>query len=511
MIIELDRKSNVPLYMQIKLAIKRMIEQGILPSGHKLPSSRDLAAQLGVNRNTVNNAYEELIADDYLEAHVGQGTFVKKVEAEEGHYLNPFTGEAYQPRYELNWSHLFPQNPRFDQVLHEIHAGETGEGVISFANSIPDSRLFPYEKIRSIMTKLSRQVDASFLDYGPVLGSQALRELLRQRFKFEGIDFNTNDILITSGSQQGVDLAIKTLLKPGDTVAMEIPSYTGAINLFEMHDLNILPIPIDHNGMIVDALEDVLKTNKIKMIYTIPTFQNPTGVTMSSKRREKLLTLAREHQVPVFEDDFSGFLRYEGQPLYSLKALDTGGFVMHSGTFSKALFPGFRVGWLIVPRQALERVAMIKKATDISTNLLGQVVLTNFIEKGWFDKHLAKMRRTYKSRRDTMLSTMEQFFPDQVKWNRPEGGLTLWVQLPKGMRSGHLLMEARRKGVVFTTGSFFTADGRDLNGFRLCFTRLEERKIKKGLKILGALLQLEIKHFRERKPEGELADIISVV
>jgi len=315
---------------------------------------------------------------------------------------------------------------------------------------------------------------------------------LQARLQRDGIAVDLDELLITSGCQQSLDLLRRTLVAPGDVVVCENPTYTGRWHVFESPGIRLLGVPVGAEGMDLDSLEALLSQNKVKLILASPTFQNPTGRTMPFAARQRLLELATRAQVPIAEDDIYGALRYRGRELPPLKALDTSGLVIHLSSFSKVGFPGLRVGWVVASRRVIERLRVAKQQADLHTNLLGQAVLEEFGRRGWLDKLIRRAKHLYSHKLDVLCRSTEQFLPSGAKWDIPEGGMSIWVELPAGLDTGELLVKARDRGVIFAPARYFYFQNPQHNAFRLCFTTPTDEQIEKGVRILGELLKEEI-------------------
>jgi DNA-binding transcriptional MocR family regulator len=348
--ISIDRDSSEPIFRQIVREIQGLIRSGSLPEGFLLPPERRLAAALGVNRSTVFNAYRELKALGLVDAHVGRGTAVLRAPA-------PIPDAIGVP-----WRQLFRESVArsHDPIIADLLALTEREDVISFSIGLPAPELLPLDTFGEYTAELIREVGASLLLHCPTEGHSPLRETLAQWVAARGIRARASDVLVVSGSQQGLDLVARIFFDPGDVVIVEEPTYIGALQSFRVAGAKIIGIPVDGDGMRTDILASILERERPKLIYTLPTYQNPSGAVMSVDRRRHLLDLASRWHVPILEDDPYSELRYEGEPLPSLKALDDNELVLYLSTFSKALFPGLRIGYLVVPPVVLRQLALAR-------------------------------------------------------------------------------------------------------------------------------------------------------
>ncbi|MDY7041545.1 MAG: PLP-dependent aminotransferase family protein, partial [Chloroflexota bacterium] len=464
------------------------------PEGSRLPPQRELASALGVNRTTVISAYQELAADGLVDATIGRGTVVRAT-------ARPAPPAQTSP---LPWAEVFSLRTRAtcDPLIRDMMALCARQDVISFAAGVPAPDLYPLHDFRAVVDEVLSKDGRTLLQHCPTEGHFPLREWLAERMAERGARVSARNVLVLSGSQQGLDLVTRLLLDPGDVVVTESPSYLGVLQVFRAAGVRLLTVPLDEQGMQVDQLEQILARSRPKLIYTLPTLQNPTGVTLSLERRSQLLALAQRYQVPILEDDPYGELRYEGRPIPTLKAMDHHGHILYLSTFSKTLFPGLRLGWLAAPEQVIERLALIKQLTDLHTNTLGQWALVEFCRRGSLDEHLARLRSAYPRRRDAMCAALERHCPQGMTWNRPEGGFYLWCRLPENLPARELLTEAARRQVAFTVGDAFHVDGSGQNWIRLNFTYHTEEVITEGVKRLGQAMKAVLQRQRERPVEA---------
>ncbi|ODA40349.1 PLP-dependent aminotransferase family protein [Desulfosporosinus sp. BG] len=489
--LHLDRSIKTPLYLQIRSQIRQLILANELPPGFRLPPERTLAASLGVNRTTVVNAYHELVADGLIQPHVGKGTVVVNAPLSTEHFsLDHFTScdsgvrpSSIQP---ISWQNFYTKqsermyNPVLASILDEI--GE--EDQISFALGSPAGEYYPLEEFRQISNEVMRSGNWQAFEYGPTIGHYPLRKYLKEWLSHRSIHTQTQNIMILSGSQQGLDLLAKVLIEPGDYIVMEEPSFLGAIGVFKAAGAHILTVPLDQEGLRTDLLEQILSRHRPKFIYTLPTFQNPSGTKMSLSRRQELLKLAYQYHVPILEDDPYSELYYEGMPSPSLKSMDKHGHVIYLGTFSKMLLPGLRLGWCVAPSAVLEQLALAKQHVDLHTSTTVQWMMTDFCRQGLLDKHLHIVRNRYQQQLNTMVTALTEFAPPGLSWTVPEGGFYLWCELPPSIKASTLLTKAAEKKVTFIPGNAFYINSGGKNRIRLCFSRHSETTIREGIRRL---------------------------
>jgi len=394
------------------------------------------------------------------------------------------------------------------------------EEVISFAGGLPAPELFPLERFHEACNRIlaDPRTGQTALQYSPTEGYPPLREMIARHTTRYGVRAKPENVLITSGSQQALDLIGKLLITRGDRVLVEAPTYLGALQAFNVFGPDYVSLPVDDEGLVTDQLAGALKTG-IKFMYLLPNFQNPSGVTLSLDRRETIVALAEEYGVPIVEDDPYGQLRFEGQHLSPLLVLDRDnvrrdngydlGNVIYLSTFSKTLAPGLRLGWMVAPTEVIAKLVQLKQGADLHTSTFGQMVAYEVARGGFLDEHVHHIRRVYHERRDVMLSTLEETFPPDmgVTWTRPAGGLFLWVRLPVGMQAKKLLEAAIKLDVAFVPGdAFFAEPGAGARFCRLNFSNAGPEQIQAGIRRLGeAVRKLLTEGEDEANPLLELA------
>jgi 2-aminoadipate transaminase len=485
--IPLDRDKPVPLARQIQTHLERLIAERLLAPGVKLPATRELAQSLGVNRATVALAYEELIAAGWARAHVGQGTFVAG--PPDGAGATAAIG-APSP---INWSGLLSRSARIVEADTERARAMSprvgGEHLISFAGGMPDSGLFPTDAFRRVLNEVVRDEGESLLQYYPVGGYPPLRRYLATYLLRFGLEARPEDILIVNGSQQGFDLIARTLLDPGDAVAIEQPTYPRAMQVFRSFGAQLVAVDRDDAGPRVELFERVLERHAPKMFYCQPNAHNPTGLTIRRDVGVRLLAAAARHQVPIVEDGFDGSLYYGERPPGPLKALDRDGVVIYIGTFSKILFPGLRLGWLVAPPGIAERLQAAKQLADLHTSALIQAAVHRFCERKLLDRHVARVAAEYARRRAALLGALKRRMPQDVSWTEPQGGFSLLLTLPAGLDAASLLPRAIERGVAFTAGAAFWVDGAGERTLRLSFSSVTAAQIEEGVKRLADVVR----------------------
>ena len=357
---------------------------------------------------------------------------------------------------------------------------------VYFGDGSPAPEVIPVDRLREANQRAWDDAPAC-LKYGDQQGYQQLRELVAHRIGQRGIDTTADDILITSGSTQALDLASRVFLEPGDAIIVELPTFLGALEIFETYEVEIVGVPVDEHGMRMDELATALDTHpNAKVVYTIPTFHNPTGTTMPIERRQQLVDLAHRHNVAIFEDDPYGELQYSGEAVPPIRTLDDQ--VIHFGTFSKTIAPGVRTGFAIAPQEVLAAMLAIREVSDISNDRITMRTVYHTAE-GFLDGNIAKANDIYRARRDAMLAALEEHMPASVTWSRPDGGFFVWITLPQGIRSDDLFDRGAEHGVVVFPGEWFYPGRSDYGAVRLSFSTVPEERIRLGIERLGAALR----------------------
>ncbi len=497
------RGEGMSLVRQIQSHLERLIRQGLLAPGVKLPASRELARDLGVNRTTVAAAYDEMLAGGWLRAHVGQGTFVAE--------RLPAPAEAPAPvAPRLDWAELLSRRAQI--VMAETHRrraysqpGRSAPGTISFAGGMPDSALFPTDAFRRVLNRVVREEGRELLQYYAPAGYPPLRRYLAGHLLRFGVEARPEEILIVNGSQQGFDLVARTLLDPGDVVAIEQPSYPRAMQVFRSFGAELAGLPMTPSGLSVPHLERLLERQAPKLLYCQPSAHNPTGLTMSPAVRQRLLDVAMRHRLPIVEDGFDGTLFYGERLPGPLKAMDRAGLVVYVGTFSKILFPGLRLGWIVAPPALIERLELAKQLADIHTSPLLQAAVYHFCERRLLDRHQAHARREYGRRRAALLDALRRHMPAGVTWTETEGGFALLLTLPEGLETAALAPRAHARGVSFAAGEAFFSDGGGERSLRLSFSAVSEAQIEEGARRLADAIREAGRHPGHAAPEPDMA------
>jgi 2-aminoadipate transaminase len=382
-------------------------------------------------------------------------------------------------------------------AMRDLMAVTARPEVISLAGGLPDTSSFPPDTFAAVTQRIAAESCAKALQYGPTEGLEETKDCIAQVMAGEDMHVDPEDMIVTTGGQQVIDLVAKTLLDPGDVVIAEGPTYPGAVPVFCAYQADVVQIEMDAAGMRVDLLEAELERldregRTPKFIYTVPTFQNPAGVTMSLARRRRLIEIAHERELLVLEDNPYGLLRYEGEPLPPLYKLDGGIYVMYLGTFSKILSPGIRLGWVVAPPPVLDKINLGKQAADLCTSTLSQLMVKAYFERGRWQDYVESLTASYRTRRDTMLDALADHFPPQAEWTRPSGGLFIWATLPDFIDTTDLLARALRENVAFVPGEAAFLDGRGRSSMRLNFSGSDEDGIREGIRRIGEVVTEQV-------------------
>lgn len=375
-------------------------------------------------------------------------------------------------------------------AIREIFKLLAKPGIISFAGGAPDPNLFPKKEFAEIAKEILETQGNVALQYGITEGYAPLRDWTRDRLKSQGILKEDDDVIIVSGGQQGIDLASKSLINAGDGVVCEEPSFIGGLNSFRSYNAELFGVPVQADGLDTERLEELLKEHKnIKLLYTIATFQNPSGITISLEKRKKILELADKYDFLIYEDNPYGELRFSGEEIPTLKSMDKNGRVIYFGSFSKILAPGMRLGFTSAPAPLLERMIICKQVSDVHTNVLSQMIAYEFVTRYSIDEHIAKLREAYGKKCKLMMDCMDKYFPSEVTHTCPDGGLFLYCTMPEGYDSSAVMKKALEKNVAFVPGTSCMIDDKAVySTFRMNYSTASEEDIEKGIRLLGEVL-----------------------
>jgi len=484
-ILNLERKSKVPLFMQIFKQLKRLMEERTLAPGFRMPSTRALAEKHGINRSTVYKAYEELWALGYIESRPGSYSVVRKRQQIATNARRSKKGLIPWEEHSSDSGRMLHQ--AFGQLKFDLPPG-AASNLINLAALDLDHRLFPVDDFRRSMNTVLVEQGGSILKYGDCAGYKPLRQYIARRLRIHSISVNWDEILITNGSQNGIELVLKLLTVPGSKVAVESPTYSNVLPMLKYFKTDIIEIPMKENGLDLAYLEEVLKTQKPAFLYTMPDFHNPTGITTDQAHREKLLSLCEAYRFPIVEDAFEEEMKYYGKVPLPIKSMDRLHLVVYVGTFSKVLFPGIRIGWIAAEKESIQRLVSIKKFSDLSTSSLMQAALYEFCQQGYYNRHIKRMHREYRKRMHTAIMALREHLSgfEKVSWNEPVGGYLIWLQLWDTQQDEAGLKQIfLQNGVFLAPGSYFFPGSFPHPHFRISISTLNEKEIKEGISRLG--------------------------
>jgi len=495
-----DRRGNEPIYVQVAEYLRGLIAADRLSPGEKLPATRELAGALGIGRNTAAQAYQALVDDGVLLAHVGQGTFVSSRDAAR----SPLARERETPR-RFAWGGLFSRAAR-EPLPSGFSPAEGGDIRFDFRCGRIDLAALPRVELRRAYSKVIAESLDDVANIDHPFGYQRLREEIARSLLSRGIRCDASDVLVTAGAQQAIDLVARVLLDPGDTVAVEEPGYTIAALAFRSAGAQVVGIDVDEEGLRTDQLARALRSHRVKLIHTTPAAQFPTGVVLSEKRRRALLELADETQTPILEDDYDSEFRYGETAPPALKTWDHAGQVIYVGTFSKAILPGLRLGYVVAARPLLNRLATAQFQSMIGIDTIGQAAIAELLASGAFERHVRRLRRHYAQRREALLAALHAAMPSGTRWSEPRGGLQVWLTLPGSVPSDALREAARESGIVFQPGESCYLGGGGEDQLALSFATQTPESIAEGIAELGkamALVRRRTANQRSNQPSNQ--------
>lgn len=487
-LLKVDATSRVPIYQQIREQIVTMVDGGMLLPGDRLPPTRVLARALGVHRSTVLRAYGELWALGYLESRPGSYSTVRR-------RARPIaaggTARDGARSAVIRWERAATAASRRahrDAGRLAVERGAPG-GAIDFARLAIDPLLLPQDDVRYCLRTALLRHGRDLLDYGDARGYLPLRETIARRMRSHGVAVAVEEVLITNGAQQGLDLTLRLLARPGDAVAIESPTYAMALALMRLHEVRLQAVPMRSDGVDLDALATTLARRRVVFFYTMPNFHNPTGITTDQSHRERLLALCEARRVPIIEDGFEEEMKYFGEAVLPIKSMDTRGVVIYLGTFSKVVFPGLRVGWIAAPSGAIESLSAVQRITNLAGNSVVQAAVARFCSSGRYEAHLRRVHKVYRRRMQAMLAGLRENMPPGVEWTEPVGGYTLWLRVRNSaVDERTLTARIAQAGVSVTPGSLSFANPPREPHFRLSISCAGEQEIAEGCRRLGRAL-----------------------
>lgn len=488
--IPLDRRSLQPIYIQIRDRISRLIQAGTLGPGDRLPSIRTLAEEARVNKLTVIEAYSILEADGLIYARPGSGYFVQATTAPP-----PLKPATFAPAQKV----IIPQQGKmsfFEYHTASMHARQQGD-IIDFSSGF--TRPTDLATLNRIARRAVKSIADTLFYYDFPQGNLTLRTQIAQMLMQKGLEISSDDLMITNGSMQGLSLMMHYHVQPGDWVIVETPTYHGALAILQKLGARVIGIPMTGDGMNLDLLALYLHSHSPKLIYTISTLHNPTGITTTLEHRQRLLDLAAHHGCPILEDNAYEGLSFGNVPP-PIQALDSSGLVTYVGTFSKTLMPGFRIGYMVPPQQSYQPLLERKMLQDLNVSTVSQAIISEYLASGHYRRHLQRLQTIHLQSRNVMLQALERYFPPEVTWTVPDGGLFLWVQLPEHLPLQAMCHDVAAQGVLVTSGAAFFPNQEGYPAMRLNFAQPPE-EIERGIEILGRAIQHHLRRASHLIPE----------
>ena len=472
----IDFNEDEPIYLQIENYIKNMINNNMVVANGKLPATRELSRILGVSRNSIITAYENLEDEGVVYAVKGKGTFISpsKSKTEEG--------------WQISWNDKVNNYGKLALELDIVKSEIPWEkNLISFKSISPDGELFDMEEFKKAFLNRISIEGHKLLNYGYAKGYKPLMEYLLEYMKSKGVDIEGKDIIITNGFTEGLEMLCEAYTSPGDKIICENPTHNTSIKIMKVHGIEVVGVKMNEDGIDILELEEKLKDNKIKFGYLIPSYHNPTGIVLKGEKRFEVYNLFKKYNVPIIEDGFNEELLYNSTHVSPIAALDKGGSgVVYIGSFSKILFPGIRVGWLLADKEVINILESVKRCKNIHTSFLDQGILYEYLRSGAFEKQIKKVRKSYKERYEFALKCINKYVNPKFIWG--EGGLHIYIGI-EGITGRELLNRCYKKGVIFTPGDVFSMDNAGDYTLRLGLSRLSLKEIEKGIKIIGEELK----------------------
>lgn len=469
----LEIKADMPIYEQIEVHIRQAIETGALIKDSKLPSTREASSVLKVSRNTVLTAYENLESQGVIYSIKGKGSFVKE------------SAKSNEEETYIDWKKQLNHYGRTCSEMDIIKTEPRYEkGMISFKSIAPEGNLFDVEEFKRAFLDVIALEEEKILNYGYAKGYKGLIDYLMQYMAGKGVDITNKDILITNGFTEGLDILLGAYTKPNDKIICEMPTHHTSIKMMKAYGLEIIGVPMDEQGIIVDELEKQIKPNPPRFVYLTPSYQNPTGIVMSAERRSAVYKVLCKYQVPCIEDGFNEELLYSGShvlPMISLAG--NSNHILYLGSLSKILFPGLRLGWIMADQECIDMLESVKRGKNIHTSFLDQAVFVQYMKSGAFERYVKKVRKYYRDRYLFISEEIKKAIPYKKLWG--EGGLHIYVDLDHNIDTRLLLERCYAKGVLFMPGDIFRSDGIKTSSLRLGFARLSDEEIIEGLRIIG--------------------------
>jgi DNA-binding transcriptional MocR family regulator len=487
MLVIVNKKDNQKFSDQIYCQIKRLIDNGTLKPGDKLPSSRELAKTAGVNRTTVVHAYEDLWAEGYIESTPGSYTTVRKrksaiVTGGEANMAGSSVIDLYHDCLDL----------AYDPISHYLENGEFIEkGKINFLQLSPDSRLLDMKLVKTCMREVLNENIVNPFNYTHARGYAPLRQEIGRHMRLHNVYTEDQNIMVTNGSLQSLQLIFQTFSKPGDYIVTEDPTNSIILHIAQIFRLRLVGIPVTKEGMDIKELKKVLDKVPVRFIYIMPTFQNPTGISMAQSSREEFLRVCENKNCIIIEDSIEEEMKYSGKSYLPLKAIDHKNQVIYLGTFAKVLAPGLKIGWLIGAEECVKKLSVLKSIFEISSGSINQIFLHRFIVNGAFELHIRKIMRIFRKRMRVAIISIKRFIPaEKIEWEEPSGGYMIWMKL-LCRKMENIEKYLAGYGVMVHNGRYFFVKSQHYDYIRICIAQSNEAEIEEGIKLLGkAIIEL---------------------
>lgn len=486
MLLTIRRKSKVKIYDQIFRQIIELIDNGTLGAGTRLPSTRELSKTIGVNRTTIIRVYEELSSQGYVESSPGSYTTVRKKPLVI--LMQDNENQNNQPEQDIYKDN---HNLKYDALMYYLENGKSIEkGKINFLQLSPDTRLLDRQHIKTSMRAVLNETQTNPFDFTHARGYMPLRHEIVKQMKLHNIFAEDKNILVTNGSLQSLQLIFQEFSKPGDYIIVESPTYSILLLIARIFRLKVIEVPITNEGMDLYLLEKELNEKPVRFIYIMPTYQNPTGISMPQYKREKFVQLCEDKECIIIEDSIEEELKYSGKAYLPIKSIDKKGQVIYLGTYTKVMAPGLRIGWIIGTPDCIKKITVLKSVFEISSSTLNQMFLCNYLVNGAFDLHLRKTIRVFKKRMNVAVAAIKKYvFPEKIEWTEPNGGYMLWIKLltrPIKNIERHF----SDYGVVIHNGQYFFVNEPLNNYIRICIAQTNENEIEEGIRMIGEAIKV---------------------
>jgi len=473
MLHNIELNKDQPMYIEIKNYFRTMIAKGMLQKGERLPSSRELSSMLKVSRNTVISAYESLVDDGFINIVKGKGAFVSNINVSGSH------------EWFIKWEPRINEYAEEARALDIVKQEATWEkDMIPMSSISPDPQLFPMEDFKRAFMNILNLEGHKILNYGYAQGYKPLLDYLMGYVESKGINIEGKSLLITNGFTEAFEMLLSSILEEGDSILCENPTHNTALKIMRLKKLNILGGAMNRDGISIEEVKKIIKRNTVKLAYITPSYHNPTGITMPWERRIEFFETLMHYDIPIIENGFNEELRYFGSHMAPIAAIGgKSNGVIYIGSFSKILFPGLRIGWILADNNLIDYLESVKRSRNIHTSFIDQAVLYEFLREGYFEKYIKKARKLYKQKYELAVSAVRQYIPKAELYG--DGGLHIFMKL-RGINSRSLLNECIKKDVIFTPGDIFYINNEEENTFRLGFSRVRIDDIERGIKIIGS-------------------------